>query len=133
MTFAWEISYFFGFIIWRCSHYRRRCKIRAPCCNEIFDCRHCHNEAKVGFWLIVIFIYMYIYWEIGFMKLPIDALYAEFVRCGSSLTPRHSSPRYGKSKFSFKYQLSFMFHLFTNIASEFMFYPWFSYSDQLQV
>lgn len=31
----------------RCSHYRRRCKIRAPCCDEIFDCRHCHNEAKV--------------------------------------------------------------------------------------
>ncbi|KAK3036387.1 hypothetical protein RJ639_032156, partial [Escallonia herrerae] len=29
-----------------CSHYRRRCKIRAPCCNEIFDCRHCHNESK---------------------------------------------------------------------------------------
>ena len=31
----------------RCSHYRRRCKIRAPCCNEIFDCRHCHNDVKV--------------------------------------------------------------------------------------
>uniref|UniRef100_A0A1D1Z424 Putative RING finger protein C2F3.16 n=1 Tax=Anthurium amnicola TaxID=1678845 RepID=A0A1D1Z424_9ARAE len=29
-----------------CSHYRRKCKIRAPCCNEIFDCRHCHNDAK---------------------------------------------------------------------------------------
>lgn len=29
-----------------CSHYRRRCKIIAPCCGEIFDCRHCHNEAK---------------------------------------------------------------------------------------
>lgn len=29
-----------------CSHYRRRCKIRAPCCGEIFDCRHCHNESK---------------------------------------------------------------------------------------
>lgn len=29
-----------------CSHYRRRCKIRAPCCDEIFDCRHCHNELK---------------------------------------------------------------------------------------
>lgn len=29
-----------------CKHYRRRCRIRAPCCNEIFDCRHCHNEAK---------------------------------------------------------------------------------------
>lgn len=39
----------FGFFVFagRCSHYRRRCKIRAPCCNEIFDCRHCHNEAKV--------------------------------------------------------------------------------------
>ncbi|KAI8013112.1 E3 ubiquitin-protein ligase RZFP34 [Camellia lanceoleosa] len=29
-----------------CSHYRRRCKIRAPCCDEIFDCRHYHNESK---------------------------------------------------------------------------------------
>nr|XP_033509678.1 E3 ubiquitin-protein ligase RZFP34-like isoform X3 [Nicotiana tomentosiformis] len=29
-----------------CSHYRRRCKIRAPCCDEIFDCRHCHNDSK---------------------------------------------------------------------------------------
>ncbi|KAK9146854.1 hypothetical protein Sjap_006757 [Stephania japonica] len=30
-----------------CEHYRRRCKIRAPCCNEVFPCRHCHNEAAV--------------------------------------------------------------------------------------
>ncbi|XP_058221470.1 E3 ubiquitin-protein ligase RZFP34-like [Rhododendron vialii] len=29
-----------------CIHYQRKCKIRAPCCDEIFDCRHCHNEAK---------------------------------------------------------------------------------------
>nr|XP_007132333.1 hypothetical protein PHAVU_011G086000g [Phaseolus vulgaris]ESW04327.1 hypothetical protein PHAVU_011G086000g [Phaseolus vulgaris] len=29
-----------------CTHYRRRCKIRAPCCDEVFYCRHCHNEAK---------------------------------------------------------------------------------------
>ncbi|PRQ33375.1 putative aminoacyltransferase, E1 ubiquitin-activating enzyme [Rosa chinensis] len=29
-----------------CSHYKRRCKIRAPCCNEVYDCRHCHDEAK---------------------------------------------------------------------------------------
>ncbi|RLN16781.1 hypothetical protein C2845_PM02G37590 [Panicum miliaceum] len=29
-----------------CVHYRRKCKIRAPCCGEVFDCRHCHNEAK---------------------------------------------------------------------------------------
>ncbi|XP_078427639.1 E3 ubiquitin-protein ligase RZFP34-like isoform X2 [Wolffia australiana] len=32
--------------IFGCSHYRRRCKIRSPCCNEVFDCRHCHNEIK---------------------------------------------------------------------------------------
>jgi len=31
----------------RCVHYRRKCEIRAPCCGEVFDCRHCHNEAKV--------------------------------------------------------------------------------------
>ncbi|XP_051152472.1 E3 ubiquitin-protein ligase RZFP34-like [Andrographis paniculata] len=35
-----------GFEKFGCSHYRRRCRIRAPCCDEIFDCRHCHNEAK---------------------------------------------------------------------------------------
>ncbi|KAL0447472.1 UNVERIFIED_CONTAM: putative E3 ubiquitin-protein ligase RZFP34 [Sesamum latifolium] len=35
-----------GYLKYGCSHYRRRCRIRAPCCNEIFDCRHCHNEAK---------------------------------------------------------------------------------------
>ncbi|PHU06299.1 hypothetical protein BC332_22788 [Capsicum chinense] len=29
-----------------CAHYRRRCKVRAPCCDEIFDCRHCHNDSK---------------------------------------------------------------------------------------
>ncbi|PNY14311.1 RING finger and CHY zinc finger domain-containing protein 1-like [Trifolium pratense] len=28
-----------------CKHYRRRCRIRAPCCNEVYSCRHCHNEA----------------------------------------------------------------------------------------
>ncbi|KAK4485867.1 hypothetical protein RD792_008515, partial [Penstemon davidsonii] len=35
-----------GYLKYGCSHYRRRCRIRAPCCNEIFNCRHCHNEAK---------------------------------------------------------------------------------------
>ncbi|KAK6930115.1 Zinc finger, RING-type [Dillenia turbinata] len=34
----------FGKMGYGCQHYRRRCKIRAPCCNEIFSCRHCHNE-----------------------------------------------------------------------------------------
>ena len=55
-------SYFFRFLDWfpvhflflfnffyRCKHYRRRCKIRAPCCNEIFSFRHCHNKATVLF------------------------------------------------------------------------------------
>ncbi|KAI7724799.1 hypothetical protein M8C21_031224 [Ambrosia artemisiifolia] len=35
-----------GSLEYGCSHYRRRCRIRAPCCDEIFNCRHCHNEAK---------------------------------------------------------------------------------------
>ncbi|XP_031487607.1 probable E3 ubiquitin-protein ligase RZFP34 [Nymphaea colorata] len=35
-----------GYMHYGCHHYRRRCRIRAPCCNEIFDCRHCHNEVK---------------------------------------------------------------------------------------
>ncbi|XLT06822.1 hypothetical protein HN51_045571 [Arachis hypogaea] len=35
-----------GYMEHGCQHYRRRCRIRAPCCNEIFHCRHCHNEAK---------------------------------------------------------------------------------------
>ncbi|KQK23675.1 E3 ubiquitin-protein ligase RZFP34 isoform X3 [Brachypodium distachyon] len=29
-----------------CAHYKRRCKIRAPCCGEVFGCRHCHDDAK---------------------------------------------------------------------------------------
>jgi len=28
-----------------CAHYKRRCRIRVSCCYEIYDCRHCHNEA----------------------------------------------------------------------------------------
>mmetsp|Transcript_70674 Transcript_70674/g.153471 ORF Transcript_70674/g.153471 Transcript_70674/m.153471 type:complete len:271 (-) Transcript_70674:148-960(-) len=28
-----------------CRHYRRRCRIVAPCCGESFWCRHCHNDA----------------------------------------------------------------------------------------
>ncbi|XVE65667.1 hypothetical protein DITRI_Ditri08aG0018400 [Diplodiscus trichospermus] len=35
----------FGKMGYGCQHYRRRCKIRAPCCDEVFSCRHCHNEA----------------------------------------------------------------------------------------
>ncbi|XP_048602412.1 E3 ubiquitin-protein ligase MIEL1-like isoform X3 [Brassica napus] len=35
----------FGIMGFGCEHYRRRCQIRAPCCNEVFPCRHCHNET----------------------------------------------------------------------------------------
>ncbi|KAK4281082.1 hypothetical protein QN277_012617 [Acacia crassicarpa] len=35
----------FGKLQYGCEHYERRCKIRAPCCDQIFPCRHCHNEA----------------------------------------------------------------------------------------
>lgn len=43
-------------VVWvSCTHYRRRCKIRAPCCDEVFDCRHCHNEAKVSIYVFVNF------------------------------------------------------------------------------
>ncbi|KAJ0609055.1 putative transcription factor C2H2 family [Helianthus annuus] len=27
-----------------CEHYKRRCKLHAPCCNELFTCHHCHNK-----------------------------------------------------------------------------------------
>jgi RING finger/CHY zinc finger protein 1 len=29
-----------------CKHYRRRCAIVAPCCDNIFPCRLCHNDAQ---------------------------------------------------------------------------------------
>ncbi|CAN6284427.1 unnamed protein product [Urochloa humidicola] len=31
-----------------CKHYRRRCKIVAPCYKQVFTCSHCHNEATVS-------------------------------------------------------------------------------------
>ncbi|KAL3531423.1 hypothetical protein ACH5RR_010745 [Cinchona calisaya] len=35
----------YGKMLYGCEHYRRRCKLRTPCCNQVFTCRHCHNEA----------------------------------------------------------------------------------------
>ncbi|KAJ1542248.1 hypothetical protein HK405_010086 [Cladochytrium tenue] len=29
-----------------CAHYRRACKIQAPCCGEWFACRFCHDEVS---------------------------------------------------------------------------------------
>lgn len=28
-----------------CSHYRKKCKIIAPCCSKVFVCRLCHNDS----------------------------------------------------------------------------------------
>ena len=32
---------------WGCSHYSRGCKLRAPCCGELFSCRFCHDAVKL--------------------------------------------------------------------------------------
>ena len=29
-----------------CEHYKRGCKLRAPCCGEVFSCRFCHDAVK---------------------------------------------------------------------------------------
>lgn len=29
-----------------CPHYKRRCKLVAPCCDRIYTCRECHDEAE---------------------------------------------------------------------------------------
>ena len=33
-----------------CSHYKRKCALVAPCCNEVFPCRLCHDEKYVENW-----------------------------------------------------------------------------------
>ncbi|KAD4178560.1 hypothetical protein E3N88_27151 [Mikania micrantha] len=37
-------DYNLGKLLHGCEHYKRRCKLRAPCCNKLFSCRHCHNK-----------------------------------------------------------------------------------------
>ena len=29
-----------------CQHYQRRVKLVAPCCGDVYFCRHCHNEER---------------------------------------------------------------------------------------
>lgn len=29
-----------------CKHYKRNCKLVAPCCNKVYPCRFCHDEAN---------------------------------------------------------------------------------------
>jgi hypothetical protein len=28
-----------------CKHYKRNCKLFAACCNQLYTCRHCHDEV----------------------------------------------------------------------------------------
>ncbi|KAI9117590.1 hypothetical protein K1719_011756 [Acacia pycnantha] len=32
-------------LIYGCKHYRRSCKLLASCCNQLYTCIHCHNDA----------------------------------------------------------------------------------------
>ena len=29
-----------------CGHYKRKCKVVAPCCDRAYTCRECHDEAE---------------------------------------------------------------------------------------
>ena len=31
-----------------CQHYRRHCELKAPCCNEFYTCRKCHDHDVPG-------------------------------------------------------------------------------------
>ncbi|KAE9610036.1 putative aminoacyltransferase, E1 ubiquitin-activating enzyme [Lupinus albus] len=33
-------------LIYGCKHYKRNCKLFAPCCNQLHTCIHCHNEVS---------------------------------------------------------------------------------------
>ncbi|CAJ1944002.1 unnamed protein product [Sphenostylis stenocarpa] len=33
-------------LIYGCKHYKRNCKLFAPCCNQLHTCIHCHNEES---------------------------------------------------------------------------------------
>ena len=45
-----ELAEFMGFDSTACTHYSRKCLIVAPCCNEIFPCRICHDTKHVDDW-----------------------------------------------------------------------------------
>lgn len=31
-------------LIFGCNHYKRKCKLFAPCCDKLFTCIRCHDE-----------------------------------------------------------------------------------------
>lgn len=32
--------------IYGCEHYKRNCKLRAACCDQLFTCRFCHDKVS---------------------------------------------------------------------------------------
>lgn len=85
-----------------CTHYRRRCKIRAPCCDEIFDCRHCHNEIMVHsswFWNLLIRASIQMKKECEFKYLPTFLLHS-INQNSLEIDPihRHDVPRHEVKK-----------------------------------
>lgn len=32
--------------VYGCKHYKRNCKLFASCCNQLVDCRHCHDDVS---------------------------------------------------------------------------------------
>lgn len=32
--------------LYGCEHYKRKCSLISPCCNQMFVCRLCHDEEK---------------------------------------------------------------------------------------
>lgn len=55
------------FLLDRCKHCRRRCRIHAPCCNEVYTCRHCHKEATVFLDPFPLFTFVFILKILSFL------------------------------------------------------------------
>lgn len=73
--FFWFSNVAFSFMgFYRCNHYRRRCRIRAPCCNEIYPCRHCHNDATVNMFFLNLKNFLVHF----FFPLPFNCVVAKF-------------------------------------------------------
>jgi iron-sulfur cluster repair protein YtfE (RIC family) len=58
-----------------CPHYRRNCKIVAPCCSRVFGCRLCHNDSvadgHVTDRFVLVFVYFYLYIAFFLISNPI--------------------------------------------------------------
>lgn len=99
----------------RCAHYRRRCRIRAPCCNEIFDCRHCHNEIKARNYILSVILDLVL--SIISYSWLINLFFFNFLLQNSICVDqkeRHEIPRHEVNQVQLPTgHLSILFNLFT--------------------